>query len=144
SVLEALCGLTSSAPWLNDAEADDDLGEEITARALALRIGSAMKTAIANPGSIKSEEARGLMNEIRTASRKVNRSGFRKEDRTSDACIQGLRHGALAAIDVVRELDRLLQALSDTSKDLDLASDQARFHEGFGALYAKTAQQQTI
>jgi hypothetical protein len=144
SVLEALCGLTSSAPWLNDAEADDDLGEEITARALALRIGSAMKTAIANPGPIKSEEARALMNEIRTASRKVNRSGFRKEDRTSDACIQGLRHGALAAIDVVRELDRLLQALSDTSKDLDLASDQARFYEGFGALYAKTAQQQTI
>jgi hypothetical protein len=102
-----------------------------------------MKAAIADPGAIKSAEARALMNAIRTASRKVNRLGFRKQDRTSDACIQGLRHGALAATDVVRELDRLLQSLSDNSKELELASDQARFHEGFRALYARIAQQQS-
>jgi hypothetical protein len=138
SVLEALFSLSS--PYVDDGDSDTELEEEAPGCAFELRIGSAMRAAIADPDAIKSDESRALMNDIRAASRKVNRSGFRKEDRQDDACIRGLRSGALAVVDVLRELDRLLQALSDMSKELDLASDQARFHEGFRALYGETAQ----
>jgi hypothetical protein len=138
SILESLVG--TSSPQVDDPDSEDDLDEKQPERALTLRVRSAMKAAFADPGAIKSDQARLLINEIRTASRKVNRSGFRKEDRQDEACIQGLRHGALAAIDALSELDRLLQVLSGVSKELDLASDLARFHEGFRALYAHIAE----
>ena len=78
---------------------------------------------------------RALLIEALTARRKVNRAGFRREDRADPDMAAALRAGAAAVFEVIRELDRLTGTLSAKAAGADFAGDTARFAAAFRRIY---------
>src|SRR5262249_7629406 len=106
------------------------LGEDIRRKLAPL-----LRSAINHPDAFADLSARNILLEARTADRKVNRTGFRRGDRTNIDLLAALRSGAPAVVEVIRELDRLITALSGKSPLGDVRADRAVFHASFRRIY---------
>jgi hypothetical protein len=115
-----------------EAPTDDD---EDPAGALRKLIAPRLKAAFADPASVPEGPGRKVLLEAIAATRKVSRVGFRREDRSDTEMIAALRSGAGAVVGVVRELDRLIGALSQKAPLGDVAGDHARFLAAFRRIY---------
>jgi hypothetical protein len=76
-----------------------------------------------------------LLLEARSATRRVSRMGFRREDHADTGMLAALQSGATAVVEVLAELDRLMAALSQKSRVGDVADDRARFLATFLDIY---------
>jgi hypothetical protein len=115
----------------SDEDDDDDTDDADDVRA---RIAPHLTAAVADPDAVEGA-GRTLLLEALAARRKVNRAGFRREDRADPAMATALRHGAAAVFEVIRELDRLTGTLSVKAPGADLAADTARFLAIFRQIY---------
>jgi hypothetical protein len=116
------------------AEAPPDEGEG-SADTLRKLMAPRLKAAFADPGSVPEGAVRRVLLEAIAANRKVSRIGFRREDRADTEMLGAFQAGAGAAIEVIRELDRLTAALSQKAPVADVAGDQARFVATFQRIY---------
>jgi hypothetical protein len=76
-----------------------------------------------------------LLLEAVAAARKVNRAGFRREDRADAAMAAALQSGAVAIVEVMGELERLTAAFAREGQSGDLAADRDRFLLIFRRIY---------
>jgi hypothetical protein len=83
--------------------------------------------------------ARELLLEARAAVRKVNRVGFRGEDRAGTGMLVALKAGAPAVVEVLDELDRLPAALSRMTSPGNIGDDRAHFLAAFQRIYLSQA-----
>ena len=119
---------------------DDDAEEEENdtddaAGNLLKAIAPQFKAAIADPTIVSEGAGRALLIEAIAARRKVSRAGFRREDRADPDMAMGLRSGATAVFGVIKELDRLVSALSIKAGGADPAADTDRFMAAFRTIY---------
>jgi hypothetical protein len=77
-----------------------------------------------------------LLAEAQAALRKVGRIGFRRADRGDAAMVAALGAGAAAAVEVLRELDRLLPVLAQAGPADALLADRRAFEAAFQRIYA--------
>ncbi len=119
----------------DDAAGDGDDDETDAADDVRARIAPRLTAAIADPNAVAEGAGRTLLLEALAARRKVNRAGFRREDRADPTMATALRHGAAAVFEVIRELDRLAGTLSVKAPGADLAGDTARFSAAFRRIY---------
>ena len=117
----------------DDGEEDDDA--EHDADDLMAQIAPRLTAAIADANTVAEGDGRALLLDAMAARRKVNRAGFRREDRADPAMATALRFGAAAVFEVIRELDRLAITLSAKAPGADFAGDTARFAEAFRHIY---------
>jgi hypothetical protein len=122
----------------DDDEAADDAIDG--ADDLRARIAPRLTAAVADPNTVEEGAGRTLLLEALAARRKVNRAGFRREDRADPAMATALRYGAAAVFEVIRELDRLTGTLSAKAPAADLAADAARFSATFRRIYLGAAE----
>jgi hypothetical protein len=122
----------------DDADADDGEDENI-ADDLRARLAPRLTAAVADPTTIAEGPGRALLIEALAARRKVNRAGFRREDRADPEMATALRAGAAAVFEVIRELDRLIGPLSAKAAGADFAGDAARFSAAFRRIYLGAA-----
>jgi hypothetical protein len=107
--------------------------------AVRKRIGPALRSAMADPASVPEGAGRDLLLEAVAAARKVNRAGFRREDRGDDAMRTALQAGAAAVVEVARELVRLTATFSAALPG-DIAADRSRFLLVFRHIYLGTKE----
>ena len=98
-------------------------------------IASALRAAIEVPGSITPGSTRRLLLATRAAAGDVNRLGFRRQDRVDAAMLAGLRSGAPAVVDLIRELDRLGAVLARNTVAATVSDDRESFLSTFEHLY---------
>jgi hypothetical protein len=122
AVLGAMLAHTLSAGAASDTEA------------VRKRIGPALRSAVADPASVPEGVGRDLLLEAVAAARKVNRAGFRREDRADHAMQAALQAGAAAVVEVARELARLTEVISAAPPG-DSAADRSRFFPVFRRIY---------
>jgi hypothetical protein len=120
---------------IGDANTPTPAADDRTADAVSKTIAPALKGSIADPTSVSDGTTRGLLLEALAATRKVNRVGFRREDRAHAGMLAALQVSATAVIEVDRELDRLGATLLQQVGRSDIASDRARFLAGFKSIY---------
>jgi hypothetical protein len=138
----AVTAIIGSAPRRMAVAADDEDDDaenaeneaEDEADQLREAIAPRLKAAIADPNTIEGA-GRALLLDAVAARRKVNRAGFRREDRADPLMAASLRFGAAAVFDVIRELDRLTATLSAKAAGADFAGDTARFTAAFRHIY---------
>lgn len=96
-------------------------------------VGAEKAAAILTGNPEKAKE----INDCRSAYARINRAGFRKEDRGSDEVVEALRLGTIHLPDVLAEVRRMKQACE--AKDLQSAfeKDVIRFEAVFDQIYAK-------
>ena len=126
--------LGSSAVGGLALSAEDDLLTDTARRTIA----PALKTALADPNTVPAGAGRELLLEARSASRKVSRLGFRKEDQADAGMFAAQQSGAAAVVEVLAELDRLMAALTQKFGVGDVAGDRARFLATFLDIYPST------
>jgi hypothetical protein len=134
-LMEHLAGQAAVRSVIGAAAGDTAPTSPDDAEALAKLVGPALRTAIAEPGAVPEGVGRKLLLEAVAATRKVNRAGFRREDRADAGMLIALRSGAAAVADLARELDRLTAALSRNAPVGDVAGDRARFLAAFRRIY---------
>jgi hypothetical protein len=122
----------------NDMAADDT-ADDTAANELRKEVAPALQAAIADPSKLPDGPARKLLLDAVVATRKVSRAGFRREDRADTEMIAALRSGATAVFEVMRELDRLTNVLSEKAPASNVAGDSARFHAAFRRFYISDA-----
>jgi hypothetical protein len=122
-----------------DAPADEAGEAEDIADDLRTQLAPRLTAAIADPGTVAEGAGRALLVEALTARRKVNRAGFRREDRADPEMATALRAGAAAVFEVIRELDRLVGPLSAKAAGADFVDDTARFAAAFRRIYLGAA-----
>jgi hypothetical protein len=110
--------------------------DELIADAVRKGIAPALKTAFADPRFVPAGAGRELLLEAAASARKVNRVGFRREDRLDSDMLAALASGAAAVVELSRELDRLTAVLLKKAVLADLAIDRARFLPTFQRMYA--------
>ena len=130
--VRSVVGLKASSERPAETE---EIGEETIGDHFAKAIVPALKTAIADPGSIRDSAVRKLLLEAVAATRKVSRVGFRRENRTDREMIAALQSGATVVLEVIRELDRLTTVLTQKAALADVARDEVRFHAAFRRFY---------
>jgi hypothetical protein len=134
--VRAVLGLmTSDASPGEDEEAGED--EETRAKDVRNRIAPVLQAAFVDAESVPEGPGRKVLMDAAAASRKVNRAGFRREDRADEDMIAALRSGAAAVFEVIRELDRLTAVLSRKASGGDISADASRFHDTFQRIYLK-------
>jgi hypothetical protein len=111
--------------------------DEIAEENLRAKISLALRRAFSDPNSVAHDSARQLLQASRSIGRKVNRSGFRREDRTDADALAALQAGAPAAVELIHELDRLGSALLRQRPGIN--TDRMRFLQAFQRAYAPTA-----
>jgi hypothetical protein len=77
-----------------------------------------------------------LVAEVLAAVPRVNRVGFRREDRTNPATLAALRASVRAVVDVLTELDRLIAVLPRAAGPKATSDDRPRFEAAFRDIYA--------
>jgi hypothetical protein len=122
-------GSAARGPGLEDED-------ESIAAAVRKGIAPALKTAFADPRSVPAGAGRELLLEAVASTRKVNRVGFRRDDRLDIGMLAALVSGAAAVVELSRELDRLAAFLLKKAALADLASDRARFLSTLQRMYA--------
>ncbi len=138
-----IVGLARRQPVLlnDDEDAEQEENETgDTADNLRQMIAPRLMAAIADPTTVAEGAGRILLIEAVTARRKVNRAGFRREDRADPGMATALRSGAAAVFDVIDELDRLVGTLLAKADGADLAGDTARFMATFRTIYLGGAE----
>lgn len=134
-VLNFLVGPEAVRAMLGDVNLQDDYTEQ----SLLAEIAEVLKRAACDPHAVAPESVHQLLQQARSNIRKVNRAGFRREDRAAADSLRAMQVGAPAAIELVRELDRLISALS--AQRQDSLADRARFHSAFRRAYFSPAVQ---
>jgi len=76
-----------------------------------------------------------LIAKANTAARRVNRIGFRRQDRGDPAVVAGLAAGAASVIGILTELDRLLAALPGSTLCAAMIADRPRFEATLRRIY---------
>jgi hypothetical protein len=76
-----------------------------------------------------------LVAEARAATARVNRMGFRRQDRANPAVLAALRASAHAVVELLGELDRLLTALPSAAGPKAMSADRPRFDAAFRSMY---------
>ncbi|HEY1543189.1 MAG TPA: hypothetical protein VGG01_12330 [Xanthobacteraceae bacterium] len=140
AALRTVLGPTRRRPTLvrddDDDDQNDDAADKIDdADELRARVAPRLRAAVADPNVVEEGAGRTLLLEALAARRKVNRAGFRREDRADSAVAMALRYGAAAVFEVIGELDRLTGTLSAKASLADLAADTARFATTFRRIY---------
>jgi hypothetical protein len=120
-------GPLAASPGNGDA---DELSAEL-GEAIAAALQSAMTAERDGPYGA----TRGLLLAARAAVGDVNRTGFRRQDRSDAGMLAGLRSGAVAIVELLRELDRLTERLALNATSADLQADAARFRATFEHIY---------
>lgn len=138
---DALAELVGDGPGApaSPAEADDheDGGRETaTGRGIGAWVVALERAAAAGPGAAPAGPVQTLLAQSHAALRKVGRVGFRREDRRDAATVAALAAGAAAVVDILRELDRLLPALSEAGPPDAMTGDRHRFEAAFRRIYA--------
>jgi hypothetical protein len=101
---------------------------------LVARLSAALDAAGARHLALP-EATRDLLARARAAGRKVNRLGFRREDRSDPRMLTSLRSDVAAVTDLLAELDRLMAALAKADRRSDARTDCVRFAEAFRQIY---------
>jgi hypothetical protein len=114
---------------------DDGELEPMIADALVAQFSSALSAAALRPDALLPEATRDLIAQARAAERKVNRLGFRREDRSAPRMLLSLRSAIAAVIDLLAELDRLQAALSTCPRRDQAVADRALFAAAFARIY---------
>jgi len=122
------------------AATSSDETEPAVDDAFRRRIAPALRAVAVNPGSLPAGPLRDLIAEARAAARKINRIGFRSEDRSEASMLAAMGRGAAAVIEVIGELDRLTKACSERIRGGDVAADRARFFAAFTQIYLAAPQ----
>jgi hypothetical protein len=121
-------------------ELDDDSElEAMVADGLVDRIAAVLPAAASQPDALLPESTRELIAQARAAARKVNRVGFRREDRTDPSMLLSLRSAVAAVIDVLAELDRLGEAFAGLSHREHAIADRELFAAAFSQIYCPRA-----
>lgn len=78
-----------------------------------------------------------VIDDTRSAYTKINRAGFRKEDRGSEDVIEALRLGTMHLPDILMESSRLERSCQGIDLQTAFADDLVRFEAMFDKLYSK-------
>jgi hypothetical protein len=124
-----------SSSWTED----DWLGN-IDYESFERRIAPALRRAAA-PTESPSKSISDLVEAARLGSRKVSRAGFRREDRSDPKMLAALRKSTPAVTDVLRELDRLLSALSLDGLRERANEDHQHFSATLRQIYSTSAEE---
>lgn len=138
AVLAAARGNVTSLHGPRNASAAVDDNVELDAAmtdALVGQIAAALPAAASRPEALLPDATRDLIAEARVAGRKVNRLGFRREDRTDPGMLTSLRAAVAAVIDLLAELDRLEAALAGAGRRDQAVSDRELFAAAFDRIY---------
>ena len=76
-----------------------------------------------------------LVAKAHAATARVNRMGFRRQDRADPAVLAALRASAHAVVELLGELDRLLAALPTAAEPAAMSADRPRFDAAFRDMY---------
>ncbi len=106
-------------------------------KAVRKLVAPALRTAIANPQVLPQGAGQSVLVEAVAAAKKVNRAGFRREDRAHEGMRIALQASAPAVVEVARELARLTAALAAGPGE-DIATDRAHFDRIFRLIYLAT------
>ena len=98
-------------------------------------IASVLRAAIGVQGGIAPGSTRQLLLTARTAAGNVNRMGFRRQDRADATMLAGLRWGAPAVVDLIRELERLGAVLAPKAATASVSDDREQFLSTFEHIY---------
>jgi hypothetical protein len=110
---------------------------ELAEETLRANIASSLKRAFSDPNSLAEPAARQAVQVSRSIGRKVNRAGFRREDRTDANTLAAISAGAAAIVELIGELDRLGLALSRLQ--LSVHDDHLRFLDALHRAYVATS-----
>jgi hypothetical protein len=121
---------------LMHAADEGDGPEGAPAPGLGARLAALERAAAAGPEGVPAGPLRSLLQQAHAALRKVGRIGFRREDRDNAAATAAVAAGAAAVVDILRELDRLLPALSEAAPPAAIAEDRGCFEAAFRRIYA--------
>jgi hypothetical protein len=119
---------------------DDGAFDPMIADELVRQLSSALSTTALRPDLLP--DARDLIAQARAAARKVNRIGFRREDRSDPRVLLSLRSAVAAVVDLLHELDRLDSALSTAASRKEAGADRERFAAAFARIYCPGASGQ--
>ena len=98
-------------------------------------ISATLSAAAVQPDALLPEAARDLVERGRAAARKVNRLGFRREDRADPRTLVSLRSAVGAVVDLLAELDRLEAALAPNERRSEAQADRVLFAAAFADIY---------
>jgi hypothetical protein len=76
-----------------------------------------------------------LVAKAHAATARVNRMGFRRQDRANPAVLAALRASAHAVVEILGELDRLVAALPSATAPEAMSADRPRFDAAFRDMY---------
>jgi hypothetical protein len=129
--------ITLTAPEHESSIDLDDHGEiePMVADELIERMSCALSAAALRPDALLPDATRELIAQARAAGRKVNRLGFRREDRSDPRMLLSLRSAVGAVIDLLAELDRLQAALSTSAHCDEARADRVLFSAAFARIY---------
>jgi hypothetical protein len=102
---------------------------------LAALLPAALAAAAGREGHGLPEATRDLLARARGAVRRVNRVGFRREDRADARMLASLRSAVAAVTDLLAELDRLAAALATLDRRAQARADRSLFAAAFGRMY---------
>jgi hypothetical protein len=134
-LLDFLVGPDAVRAMLGDVSLQEDDAEQ----SVLAQIGEVLRRVASGPHAVTPESVLQLLQQARSNNRKVNRAGFRREDRASVDALGAMQVGAPAAIELIRELDRLILSLA--AQRHDGHADRARFHSAFRQAYFGAAAQ---
>jgi hypothetical protein len=129
-------GVDASAPLDSDAvtgadpppEPDLDDGQRRS-------IASVLRSAVRGNDRATNGAVSDLVAEVLAAVPRVNRVGFRREDRTNPATLAAFRASVRAVVDVLTELDRLIAVLPRAAGPKATSDDRPRFEAAFRDIY---------
>jgi hypothetical protein len=98
-------------------------------------IASALMSVVRSREHVCDGAVSDLVAEARAATARVNRTGFRREDRANPAVLAALRASAHTVVEILGELDRLLTALPSAVGPEAMSADRLRFDAAFRSMY---------
>src|SRR6202023_1021375 len=140
-LLEHLGGQQAVRSVIGSGGAASTDEEESIADAVRKEIAPALRAALSDPGSVPVGAGRELLLEAVSATPKVSRMGFRREDRAGAGMLAALQSGAPAIVEAIAELDRLTATLSQKAATGDVQGDRARFLAAFTRIYFDSKDQ---
>jgi hypothetical protein len=147
---DAVAAVTAGAPGnvvsLQARQSPIDLDERgepeaMNTAGLVAQLSSAFSAAALRPDLLP-ESTRALIAQARAAARKVNRVGFRREDRSDPQMLLSLRSAVAAVVDLLGELDRLEAALATADRREHACADRELFAPVFAHIYCAPAGRQ--
>jgi hypothetical protein len=132
-----LAGVDAPSPRLDpDAEMDGDpLQRPDLDDGQRQSIASVLMSVVRSRERVCEGAVSDLVAKAHAATARVNRTGFRRQDRANPAVLAALRASAHAVVEVLGELDRLLTALPSAAEPEAMSADRPRFDAAFRSMY---------